>query len=142
MHGETTMRTLTSLFAAASLLAFTPHAQAAEHVVHVGGSGLVFTPSSIEALVGDTVTFTNDGGVPNVISDVGAPMTFRCANGCDGVGTGDGTPSGTVGWTATITISPAAAHSSVGYHCEVHGQVMSGSITVTNPVDLQSFDID
>jgi plastocyanin len=136
------MRILPSLLAAASLLAFATYAQAADHVVHVGGSGLVFTPSSVEALVGDTVTFINDGGFHNVISDVGAPMTFRCANGCDGVGTGDGTPSGAVGWTATITISPAAAHSSVGYHCEVHGQVMSGNITVTNPVDLQSFDID
>jgi hypothetical protein len=69
-------------------------------------------------------------------------MTFRCANGCDGVGTGDGNPSGTVGWSATIEISQAAAHASIGYHCEVHGQAMSGSITVTNPVDVQSFDID
>ena len=138
------MRILPYLLAAASLLAFATHAQAVDHVVHVGGAGLVFTPSSIEALVGDTVTFINDGGFHNVASDAGAPMTFRCANGCDGdaVGPADGTPSGTVGWTATITISPAAAHSSIGYHCEVHGQTMSGTISVTNPVDLQSFDID
>jgi plastocyanin len=136
------MRTIPCLLAAASLLAFATHARAVDHVVHVGGSGLVFTPSNVEALVGDTVTFINDGGFHNVASNAGAPMTFRCANGCDGVGTGDGTPSPTVGWTATITISPAAAHSSIGYHCEAHGQVMSGSITVTNPVDLQSFDID
>jgi len=136
------MRTLPHLLAAASLFAFATQAQAVNHLVHVGGAGLVFSPSNIEALVGDTVTFTNDGGFHNVISDVGAPMTFRCANGCDGVGSGNGTPSGTVGWTATITISPAAAHASIGYHCEVHGQVMSGSISVTNPVDLQSFDVD
>jgi plastocyanin len=127
---------------ASALLPFAIQAHAIDHVVHVGGSGLVFTPSNVEALVDDTVTFINDGGFHNVVSDAGAPMTFRCADGCDGVGTGDGNPSGTVGWTATITISQAAAHSSIGYHCEVHGQVMSGSISVTNPVDLQSFDVE
>ena len=70
------MRILPYLLAAASLLAFATHAKAVDHVVHVGGAGLVFTPSSIEALVGDTVTFINDGGFHNVASDAGAPMTF------------------------------------------------------------------
>ena len=135
------MRTTSPLLATSLLLVFANQANATDHVVHVGGSGLVFTPSSVDALVGDTVTFINDGGFHNVVSDPGAPMGFRCANGCDGVGTGDGTPLGTA-WTATITITPAAAHSSVPYHCEVHGQIMSGSISVTNPVDLQSFEID
>lgn len=134
------MRTTSTLLTATLLLALGSQVHAANHLVHVGGSGLVFTPSSIEVLVNDTVTFHNDGGFHNVVSDAGAPMTFRCANGCDGAG-GDGTPLGS-GWDATITITSAAAHSSIGYHCEVHGQVMSGTISVTNPVDLQSFEID
>ena len=87
-------------------------ASAIDHTVHVGGAGLVFTPSSIDVLVGDTVTFVNDGGFHNVASDAGAPLAFRCANGCDGAG-GNGDVSN-AGWSATITITQAAAHGSIG----------------------------
>lgn len=45
-------------------------------------------------------------------------------------------------WLAVITIPPEAAHQSIPYPCEVHGQQMSGTLSVTNPVQLQSFDID
>ena len=134
------MRKSTSLLTAILLAAAGP-AWAIDHTIHVGGAGLVFTPSNIEALVGDTVTFVNDGGFHNVASDAGAPLAFRCANGCDGNG-GSGDISNAA-WSATITISQAAAHGSIGFHCEAHqASGMVGSISVTNPVDLQSFSID
>jgi plastocyanin len=135
------MHQKTAQLAAALLLLTATQAHAVDHVIHVGGAGLVFTPPNVDALVGDTVTFTNDGGFHNVASDAGAPITFRCAAGCDGNG-GDGSISNAA-WSATVTITQAAAHSSVGFHCEAHqASGMVGSINVTNPVDLQSFEID
>ena len=125
----------------AILFAATGPAWAIDHTIHVGGAGAVFTPSNIEALVGDTVTFVNDGGFHNVASDAGSPLSFRCANGCDGSG-GNGNVSN-ASWNATITITAAAAHGSIGVHCEAHeASGMVGSISVTNQVDLQSFSID
>ncbi len=126
---------------AASLLLSSTSALAANHVIQVGGGGLVFSPATINVAVNDTVTFENAGGFHNAVSDPGSPITFRCANGCDESG-GNGTPSNSA-WSGTITITPAAAHSSIGYFCEVHeGQGMVGTINVTDPVDLQSFSID
>lgn len=137
------MRLKFPLIAAALLLCATAEVHAVDHTVHVGGGGLVFSPSNIEALVGDTVTFVNDGGFHNVASDAGSPLTFRCAAGCDGDGSGGNGSISNAAWSATITITQAAAHSSIGYHCEAHqASGMVGSISVTNPVDLQSFDID
>jgi plastocyanin len=135
------MRKTSSLLTALALATAAVPAGAVGHTIHVGGGGLVFTPSNIEALVGDTVTFVNDGGFHNVASDAGSPLSFRCANGCDGSG-GNGDISNAA-WSATITISQAAAHGSIGFHCEAHeGAGMVGSISATNPVDLQSFSID
>lgn len=114
---------------------------AANHTVTVGGSaGNVFTPSSLDVLVGDTVTFTNAGGFHNVASvnqDPGAGFTFRCAVDC----TSDNAGSN-ASWSAVITIPPSAGHADIPYLCEVHGQQMSGILRVTNPVSLQSFSID
>ena len=129
---------LVSLAAIAALAA--APAWAADHVVHVGGAGLTFNPSSVSALVGDTVTFVNDGGFHNAASLPGQSISFRCADGCSTTGA-SGDPSGS-SWTGVLTIPPAAAHTTVNYMCEVHGQQMSGSISVTDPVELQSFDID
>ncbi|HEY6939845.1 cupredoxin domain-containing protein [Dokdonella sp.] len=135
------MRTAFSSLVLAVLATAAGPACAMDHTIHVGGAGLVFTPSNIEALVGDTVTFVNDGGFHNVASDAGSPLSFRCANGCDGSG-GNGNVSN-ASWNATITITAAAAHGSIGFHCEAHeASGMVGSISVTNPVDLQSFSID
>jgi plastocyanin len=132
MPGKTLLLT-GLLFAAAP-------AWAANHTVTVGGSAgqLTFTPNDLSISAGDTVTFTNAGGFHNVVSDPGAPTSFRCAAGCDGTG-GDGTPSGTA-WSATVTFPTPG---DIGYHCEVHqasGTV--GVIHVAVPVDLQSFSID
>lgn len=123
---------------AAVLLAGSAPAWATDHVVHVGtGGALVFNPANTDVLVGDTVTFINDGGFHNATSDAGAPFAFRCSVDCGANGGGS-----SAAWTSTITIPQAAAHQTVGYHCEVHGLQMSGTLSVTNPVDLQSFDID
>lgn len=122
----------------ATLLLATAPAWGANHVVQVGGAGgNVFTPANTDVLVGDTVTFTNAGGFHNAASDAGAPFTFRCSVDCGANGGGSN-----ASWSSTITIPAAAAHQTVGYHCDVHGAAMSGTLSVTNPVDLQSFDIE
>jgi plastocyanin len=116
--------------------------QAANHDVHLGGSGMAFTPGDLAIDVGDTVTFINDGGTHNVVAD---DRSFRCAEGCDPVtmqesrGTGTdgycgpyggycppvgkpGDPS-SAGWRVTL---PFNAAGTVGYHCEVHGRAGGG----------------
>ena len=136
--------------AAALVLPMT--AWSANHTINVGqlpggGQGNSFNDPSTDthttnAAVGDTITFNNVGAAPgfhNVRSD-GPVTTFRCANGCDGAG-GDGSPSST-NWTATITLTAA---DTINYYCEIHGapgQGMFGTINVTTPVELQSFDVE
>ncbi len=128
-----------------SLILAAMAANAANHNVSVGGAGFVFMDSETATNVtniaaGDTVTFTNTGGFHNAESDPGTVTAFRCANGCDATG-GDGAPSSTL-WTAVVTFP---APGTIGYHCFVHGapgQAMFGTINVTVPVDLQSFEID
>jgi plastocyanin len=129
-------------FFTASLLALPMTAWSIDHPV-TANTNLTFTPATINASVGDTVTFTNVGspaGFHNVRSD-GPTMTFRCAQGCDGAG-GNGAPSST-NWTSTITLTTAG---SITFYCEVHGAPngtgMAGTINVTLPVELQSFEVD
>jgi plastocyanin len=128
---------------AASLGLFSAGAYAANHPVTVGGGGNTFAPSTLSIAAGDTVTFSYAGGATphNVRSDPTAVTQFRCALGCDGQG-GNGTPTGTA-WTSTVTFPTAG---SVPFYCEIHGGPggigMSGVITVTVPVDLQSFEVD
>ena len=123
------------------LLAVPTAAWSVDHPV-TANTNLTFSPTTVNATVGDTVTFTNVGSPPgfhNVRSD-GPTMTFRCANGCDGAG-GNGAPSST-NWTSTITLSTAGT---IQFYCEVHGapgQGMSGTINVTLPVELQSFEVE
>jgi plastocyanin len=108
---------------------------AASHTVIVGGTSsdpygsgsavLMFNPSNLTINVGDTVTFTNAGGLHNVAADDGS---FRCAGGCanDGQG-GSGDPSDDL-WRSTVAFNQAGT---VNYHCDVHGSMgMTGSITV------------
>ena len=88
---------------------------------------LKFSPANVTIDVGDTVTFTNLGGISiphNVHAD---DNSFRCANGCDGQQGGDGTPAANQ-WTATVTFANAGV---VNYHCDIHQSMgMVGSITV------------
>ena len=109
--------------------------------VNVGDpNGLTFSPATLNISAGDTVTFVNGGGFHNAASDPGAVTSFRCANGCDASG-GNGAPSSTL-WNAVVTFPTPGT---IGYHCELHGapgQGMFGTINVTIPVQLQSFEID
>jgi plastocyanin len=112
-----------SLIILAVLVLCAPVARAADHTVHVGGSGLVYSPSSLTIAAGDSVTWVNDGGFHNVAANDGS---FRCAAGCQGAG-GNGSPSSDP-WSATRTFPTAGTFP---YHCEVHGPSgMTGSITV------------
>ena len=105
-------------------------ALAAEHAVSVG-PGNVFAPRALTIAVGDSVTWTNNGGVHNVRAD---DNSFRCAAGCDGGG-GDGSPS-TAGWSFTLTFNDPGL---IRYFCEVHGAPggigMSGTVTVEGNTD-------
>jgi plastocyanin len=142
--GKKTLKTIT-LGIAATLGLASATAFAANHTVTVApaGNAFSFSPADVTIAAGDTVTWTYaGGGAPhNVVSDPGSVTSFRCANGCDGAG-GNGAPSSSA-WTATVTFPTAGT---IGYFCEVHGaaggQGMAGTVTVTVPVTLQSFDVD
>lgn len=128
----------------ATLSLFSVGAFAVDHPVTVGANGgFTFSPATLTIAAGDTVTWTNPGSTAphNVRSDAGSVTNFRCANGCDGAG-GNGTPSAAA-WTATVAFPTAGT---IPFYCEIHGGPggvgMSGSITVTTPVDLQSFEVD
>ena len=139
------LRKTTTALIVATLGVASASACAANHNVSVGGAGgqLVFVDAATGTNVtniaaGDTVTFTNAGGFHNATSNTGAVTSFRCATGCDGTG-GNGAPNGSL-WSATVTFPTPGT---IGYHCEVHQTSgMIGTINVTVPVDLQSFDID
>lgn len=100
-------------------------AEAAEHTV-VATTSLTFEPAELTIQVGDTVTWTNNGGTHNVRADDGS---FRCSSGCDGEG-GDGSPSG-ANWSFSRTFNDPA---DIPYFCELHGGAggagMSGRLTV------------
>ena len=115
-------------------------ALAVDHPVSVGSGGFNYSPQTVNANVGDTITFTNAGGFHNVATDPGAAQSFRCANGCDGAG-GNGNLSGSL-WSATVTLTTVGT---IGYHCEQHGTPgngMFGTIIVATPVRLQKFDVE
>lgn len=107
---------------------------AADHQVVV--DNFSFTPANLTIQVGDTVTWTNEGGTHNVSADDGS---FRCADGCDSTG-GNGDPA-PAGWSFTLTFDEPAEL--IGYHCEPHGAPggvgMAGSITVEG-VEDEVFD--
>lgn len=125
----------------AALLGLVPAVHAANWDVAVGNpNGVSFVPQVLNIAAGDTVTFTNGGGFHNVVSDPGAVTTFRCADGCDGSG-GNGDAASTL-WSAVVAFPDPGT---IGYFCEIHGapgQGMFGTINVTIPVGLQSFEIE
>ena len=112
--------TLWSAVLLAVLLA--PHPARAANV-NVAVRDFSYTPGTVTIQVGDSVTWTNQGGTHNVLAD---DRSFRCANGCDGAAGGNGDPS-FAAWTATRTFTQAGTF---GYHCEFHGTVMSGTVIV------------
>jgi len=127
----------TCLIVAAVALSVSGIASAANHVVSVGGNDNAFSPANTNVLVGDTVTFRNAGGEHNIASQAGAAFSFRCAEDCDA----NGGVSNTA-WSSTITIPTEAAHRTIAFFCERHGFSMSGTLSVTNPVSLQTFEVE
>src|SRR6476619_1818477 len=61
------------------LLASAPAARAITVNVSVGGSGLVYDPKDVTIHVGDTVRWTNAGGLHNVHAD---DNSFKCSDDC------------------------------------------------------------
>ena len=113
---------------------------AANHTVNVG-PGPSYSPATLTIAVGDTVKFTNRGGLHNVKAN---DNSFRCAHGCDGDGQGGNGAASTEIWHASVTFHSTGT---IGYYCETHGTPttgMRGTIIVqpTTPVELQSFDVD
>lgn len=102
---------------------------AEDHVVTAFAGPFRFEPAELTIAPGDTVTFVNGGGFHNVVSDPGAIVSFRCADGCDGDG-GNGDPS-SADWSATVAFPEVG---SAPYYCEIHGAPgnvgMAGLITV------------
>jgi plastocyanin len=135
------MRQISIFFGGACAL-FAVTASATDYQVQALTSPNRFEPSTLTIAPGDTVTFTNMGGFHNVVSDTGAMVQFRCANGCDGVGAGNGDAAGPP-WTATVTFPDEGVE---GFHCEVHGADggigMSGTITVTTSVPAPVIEVD
>ena len=106
---------------------------------YYGGSTpiLMFSPSQMSINVGDTVTFTNNGGAAhNVHAD---DDSFMCSNGCRGEAGATGQPSISA-WTSTVTFTKAGTF---GFHCDLHQSMgMAGSITVkaaTPPINLGGY---
>jgi plastocyanin len=130
------MRRLLALAAAG----FALPASAATHTVNVG-PGLSYSPATLTIAVGDTVKFTNRGGLHNVKAN---DNSFRCAHGCDGDGQGGNGAASSEIWHANVTFDTTGT---IGYYCETHGTPttgMRGTIIVepTTPVELQSFSVD
>ena len=71
-----------------------------------------FSPANVSVNVGETVTWTNDGGTHNVAFDDGFTEPAMAS------------PSM---WTVSKTFSTAG---SFGYYCAFHGQSMSGTVAV------------
>jgi plastocyanin len=83
-------------------------ARGANFDVAVGGTGLVFTPATLNIQAGDSVTWRNAGGFHSVVAD---DNSFT-----------DGPPSGD-SWTFVHTFSTAGTF---GYHCAQHGAPGAG----------------
>ncbi|HEY0510573.1 MAG TPA: Calx-beta domain-containing protein [Thermoanaerobaculia bacterium] len=98
----------------ASLTATPPSWAATVNVVAGGAAGLVFTPHEVHVHPGDTVIWTNGGGLHSVTADDGS----------------FGNTADTSAWTVSHTFSTVGT---VGYHCEEHGSPghgMFGTVVV------------
>ncbi len=99
------------LCAVAVALALPAMASATEYTVNISGLSFVLAEMTIE--VGDTVTWTNDGGNHNVLADDGS--------------FGSGPPSTDL-WVYSYTFHKGGVYP---YACEIHGgSGMTGTITV------------
>jgi len=88
-----------------------------------------FIPREITIQAGDSVTWTSAGTAlqHNVRAD---DDSFRCAQGCDGMG-GDGFPS--LGpWSVTLTFDQPG---DIGYYCELHG--VPGNLAMAGVIHVE-----
>jgi plastocyanin len=117
-------RSLERCLPAVAAFALTLPAFGAEHLVEALPD-LTFSPRTLKIRAGDTVTFVNRGGFHHV-QTLSGPESFRCAQGCDGLG-GDGSPSREL-WSFSWTFEKPGT---VEYTCLPH-QVdgMLGTIVV------------
>jgi plastocyanin len=98
---------------------------AAQTTHDVGIVGFSFSPQHLEINVGDTVTWTNNGGFHNVDG-----ATDEYPDNPEGFRSGE--VSNTL-WTFSHTFTIQGEY---GYHCEAHGAPgvgMFGTITVASP---------
>ncbi|WP_154223532.1 cupredoxin domain-containing protein [Marinicella rhabdoformis] len=121
-------------FTFVALVSLSTSVIAADQTVIVNSNN--FSPRDITVSVGDTVTFTNQGGFHNVISDDGTSNNnaFRCANGCDGDVGGNGDAASN-SWSFSLTFF---SEEMIGYYCGIHGSSggngMSGTINVIDDI--------
>lgn len=102
------------------------------HIVLVSSNA--YTPNTLVIEAGDTVRWTNTGGLHNVRADDGS---FRCAQGCEATG-GNGAPSEEL-WSFEITFRTLGTKT---YFCEPHvGFGMQGSITVIKPTSVTVHEV-
>lgn len=108
---------------------------AAEVPVAVGSN--FYNPTPITIVAGDSVRFTNQGGLHNAQAD---DLAWRCAQGCSDAG-GNGDASGSAWSFARFFNEPGTFR----YHCDVHGGLggigMSGMIIVL-PVTIFADDFE
>src|SRR4029079_11569366 len=108
------------------LLAFASAAGAITVDVEVGGpNGLAFSPKNVTIHAGDTVRWTNLGGVHNVHAD---DNSFRCSNNC----TNNNDVSGNL-WVATHTFNAAGTFL---YYCDQHGNPGGGAFGMNGQVSV------
>ncbi len=134
-----------TFFTGSALALFALNAAAMDHQVIARNNPRSFDPPTLQIAVGDTVTFINDPdnlGFHNVLADTDSVIAFRCANGCDGVGDGNGDPRGAA-WSATVTFPTAGV---APYHCEIHGADggggMAGTITIVGSAGAPTISLD
>lgn len=84
-------------------------------------SSFTFSPATLTINQGDTVVFSNGGGIHNVVATGAA--TFRCADGCDSEG-GNGAPSGAAWSFSRVFNNPGT----VNIACQLHA---AGGMTAT-----------
>lgn len=112
-------------------LALTPAARATVYAV-TANPDLTFTPASITIRQGDSIRFSNAGGVHNVHAD---NNRFICSVNC----TTDNAPSGDA-WSDVVRFNQVGTF---GYYCDQHGNTtsgMRGSITVLDSIFADGFD--
>jgi len=106
-------------------------AQARVHVV-LAEPDVTFRPESITIYQGDSIRFTNYGGLHNVHAD---NNRFICSINC----TTSNAPSDTA-WSVVVHFSQIGTF---GYFCDQHGNLtsgMRGSITVVDGIFADDFD--